>query len=73
MILLDAGERVVAAFTEPTSATAAEELGQLGVTVREHAMVTGIDSRGVTVKIGDKTERIAPRTVVWAAGSEPSA
>jgi NADH:ubiquinone reductase (H+-translocating) len=68
VILLDAGERVVAAFTEPTSAKAAKELGDLGVTVREHAMVTDIDSRGVTIKVGDKTERINARTVVWAAG-----
>ncbi len=68
VILLDAGERVVAAFTEPTSATAARELGELGVTVREHARVTEIDSRGVTVEAGEQTERIATRTVVWAAG-----
>jgi NADH:quinone reductase (non-electrogenic) len=68
VILLDAGERVVAAFSEPTSATAAKELGQLGVTVREHAMVTDIDSRGVTLTVGEETERIATRTVVWAAG-----
>ena len=68
VILLDAGERVVAAFSEQTSAKAAEQLSQLGVTVREHAMVTDIDARGVTVKLGDKTERIATRTVVWAAG-----
>ena len=68
VILLDAGERLVAAFSEPTSATAAKELGDLGVTVREHAMVTDIDARGVTVKSGDTTERIATRTVVWAAG-----
>ena len=68
VILLDAGERVVAAFSEPTSAKAAKELGELGVTVREHAMVTDIDARGVTVKIGEQTERIATRTVVWAAG-----
>jgi NADH dehydrogenase len=68
VILLDAGERVVAAFTEPTSATAAKELGDLGVTIRERALVTEIDSRGVTVKIGENTERIASRTVVWAAG-----
>ena len=68
VILLDAGERVVAAFSEPTSAKAAKELGDLGVTVREHARVTDIDARGVTVKTGDKTERIATRTVVWAAG-----
>ena len=68
VILLDAGERVVAAFSEPTSAKAAKELGDLGVTVREQARVTDIDARGVTVKTGDKTERIATRTVVWAAG-----
>ncbi|HJS94238.1 MAG TPA: NAD(P)/FAD-dependent oxidoreductase [Solirubrobacteraceae bacterium] len=68
VILLDAGERVVAAFTEPTSARAAKELSDLGVTVREHALVTDIDPTGVTAKIGDQTERIATRTVVWAAG-----
>jgi NADH dehydrogenase len=68
VILLDAGERVVAAFSEQTSAKVAKELGDLGVTLREHAMVTDIDARGVTVKTGDKTERIATRTVVWAAG-----
>lgn len=68
VILLDAGERLVAAFSERTSATAAKQLGQLGVTVREHAMVTDIDSRSVTVKVGENTERIATRTVVWAAG-----
>jgi NADH:ubiquinone reductase (H+-translocating) len=68
VILLDAGERVVAAFTPPTCAKAAQQLDELGVSVREHGMVTDIDARGVTVKIGEKTERIASRTVVWAAG-----
>jgi NADH dehydrogenase len=68
IILLDAGERVAAAFSEPASAKAAKELGELGVTVREHAMVTGIDSHGVTVKLRDNSEHIASRTVVWAAG-----
>jgi NADH:quinone reductase (non-electrogenic) len=68
VILLDAGERVVAAFTEATSAKAAQQLSDLGVTVREGALVTGIDPRGVTVKIGEETERIAARTVIWAAG-----
>lgn len=68
VILLDAGTRVVPAFSEPTSANAAKELAKLGVTVREGAMVTEIDARGVTVKVGSDTERIAARTVVWAAG-----
>ncbi|MBV9048715.1 MAG: NAD(P)/FAD-dependent oxidoreductase [Solirubrobacterales bacterium] len=68
VILLDAGERLVAGFSEQTSSKAAKEIAELGVLVREHAMVTDIDSRGVTVKIGEQTERIATRTVVWAAG-----
>ena len=68
VILLDAGARVVSAFTEPTSARATKELSELGVTVREHAMVTDVDARSVTVKIGDQSEQLATRTVVWAAG-----
>jgi NADH:ubiquinone reductase (H+-translocating) len=68
VILLDAGDRVVPAFSPPTSATAANELHAIGVIVRENARVTGIDSRGVTVALGDDTERIATRTVIWAAG-----
>jgi NADH:ubiquinone reductase (H+-translocating) len=68
IILLDAGERVVSAFSPRTSHTAARELGRLGVTIRQQAMVTAIDARGVTVSIGDRTERIAARTVIWAAG-----
>ncbi len=68
VILLDAGDRLVSAFSERTSATAAKELSALGTTIRERALVTGIDSRGVDVKVGDDTERIATRTVIWAAG-----
>ncbi len=73
IILLDAGERVVPAFTPQTSATAARELAALGVTVREHARVTGIDARGVDVQLPDQTERIATRTVIWAAGVRTAA
>jgi len=68
VILLEAGGRVAAAFRPPTSANVARQLAELGVTVREHATVTDIDEHGVTLAVGDKTERIATRTVVWAAG-----
>jgi NADH dehydrogenase len=68
VILLDAGQRVLASFTEQTSAVAAAQLARIGVTVREGATVTTIDSRGVTFRIGEQTERITTRTVVWAAG-----
>jgi hypothetical protein len=36
-------------------------------------MVTEIDPDGVTVKVGEQTERIATRTVVWAAGVHTAA
>jgi NADH dehydrogenase len=68
VILLEAGERVASGFSPPTSANVVKQLAELGVTVRVHAMVTDIDERGVTVTVGQKTERIATRTVVWAAG-----
>jgi NADH:ubiquinone reductase (H+-translocating) len=68
VILVDAGDRVVPAFSERLSAKTAEYLDSLGVVIREGAMATSIDPRGVEVKVGDATERIAARTVVWAAG-----
>ena len=68
VVLLDAGARVIAAFSEESSAKAAKALGQLGVVVRTDAMVTDIDFSGVTFAVGGKTERISARTVVWAAG-----
>ena len=68
MILVDAGDRVVPAFSEKLSAKTARGLAALGVTVREQPMATAIDDRGLTVKTGEGEERIARRTVIWAAG-----
>jgi NADH:quinone reductase (non-electrogenic) len=68
VILLDAGDRVVAAFSEKLSGKVSDSLGQLGVTVREGARATSIDSGGVTVEVGGASERIDARTVIWAAG-----
>jgi NADH:ubiquinone reductase (H+-translocating) len=66
--LVDAGARLVPAFDEKLSAKTAEFLASLGVVVRDGAMVTAIDSGGVEVKVGEETERIQGRTVIWAAG-----
>jgi NADH dehydrogenase len=68
VILVDAGERVVPAFSEKLSAKARQELDSLGVTVREGLLATAIDDGGLTVKKGEAEERIAARTVIWAAG-----
>jgi NADH:ubiquinone reductase (H+-translocating) len=71
IVLLDAGDRVVAAFSEKLSKKVADELADLGVTVREGARATSIDERGVTFEVGGESERIETRTVVWAAGVRP--
>jgi NADH:ubiquinone reductase (H+-translocating) len=68
VILLDAGERVTAAFSEKLSAKVASYLAELGVRVRQGARVTAIDAQGVSVQIDGAEERIDARTVVWAAG-----
>ncbi|HEV3322776.1 MAG TPA: NAD(P)/FAD-dependent oxidoreductase [Solirubrobacteraceae bacterium] len=90
VILLDAGERVVSAFSERLSRKTAKQLASLGVSVRERTRVTAIDERGVSVEVigapkrggtpggsehdhatdgeGATQERIATRTVIWAAG-----
>ena len=73
VILVDAGDRVVPAFSEKLSAKTARGLADLGVTVREHAMATAIDSGGLTIKTGEGAERIASRTVIWAAGVHAAA
>src|SRR3954467_4630988 len=68
VILLDAGDRVVAAFSEKLSTKTAGYLARLGVTVREGARATAIDPRGVTIEVAGASERIDARTVIWAAG-----
>lgn len=64
VVLVEAGPRVLAAFPEALSSRAALDLAQLGVEVRAGAPVTSIDADGVDAG----SERIAARTVFWAAG-----
>jgi NADH:ubiquinone reductase (H+-translocating) len=73
VIVLDAGDRLVSAFSEKLSARVTDDLAQLGVTVREGARATAIDERGVTYDAAGKSERIDSRTVIWAAGVRPVA
>jgi len=64
VLLLEAGPRVLSSFPESLSAKAQLQLAKLGVEVRTGSAVTSIDAESVT--LGD--ERIATRTVLWAAG-----
>jgi NADH:ubiquinone reductase (H+-translocating) len=64
VLLLEAGPRVLSSFPESLSEKARAQLQRLGVDVRTGTPVSSIDDTGVT--LGD--ERIAARTVLWAAG-----
>lgn len=64
ILLVEAGSRVLAAFDPALSAKAQRQLEHLGVQVCLGHAVTVVDGEGVT--LGE--ERIAARTVLWAAG-----
>jgi NADH dehydrogenase len=68
VILVEAGERVLATFPPELSATAQESLERLGVIVRTKTMVTVIAEDHVMFDAGGQEERLATRTVIWAAG-----
>jgi NADH dehydrogenase len=64
VVLVEAGPRVLPAFSEGLSAHAQQDLKELGVEVQTNAKVADIDAEGVL--IGDR--RVDARTVFWAAG-----
>jgi NADH dehydrogenase len=64
VVLVEAVDRVLPPYPPDLSRKAQAQLERLGVEVRTSTRVTGIDADGVA--LGD--ERLAARTVVWAAG-----
>ncbi len=64
VVLVEAGARVLQAYPESLSERARRQLERLGVTVWLGRQVTGIDADGV--QLGE--DRLAARTVIWAAG-----
>lgn len=64
VILLEAGPRILAAFSESQATRAVRDLEHLGVEVRTGSKVTKIDNEGVEVG----SELIPSATVLWAAG-----
>ncbi len=64
IVLVEAGPRILAAYSEESSARAAEGLRSRGVEVRAGASVTGLDADGVWLG----NERLGACTVLWAAG-----
>jgi NADH dehydrogenase len=65
ILLLEAGNRLLAGFPERLSAAAANTLWKKHVEVRHGALVTDYDGRAATLKSG---EVVPARTLIWAAG-----
>jgi NADH dehydrogenase len=68
VVLVEAGERLLPTFDPLLSGKAAEQLAELGVTVRTGTRVTNIDERGVW--LGD--ELLASSSILWTAGVRAS-
>jgi NADH dehydrogenase len=64
IVLIEAGPRLLPSFPPSLSERAASALARLGVEVRVGVPVTSCDEHGAV--LGD--ERIASRTLIWAAG-----
>ena len=64
VVLIEGGDRVLPGFPAELSERARQQLERLGVTVWLGRRVTDIDADGVQMA----AERIAARTVIWAAG-----
>ncbi|MGA8050564.1 MAG: FAD-dependent oxidoreductase, partial [Burkholderiales bacterium] len=64
VVLLEAGDRVLPSYPADLSAKAKLQLERLGVTVWLGRKVSGIDAEGVRMS----EERLAAKTVIWAAG-----
>ena len=68
VLLVEAGPRVLPAFSPTLSAYATRALGRLGAEVRCGTPVTACDDSGI--RIGE--EEVSARTVIWAAGVQAS-
>ncbi|MBS0660518.1 MAG: NAD(P)/FAD-dependent oxidoreductase [Verrucomicrobia bacterium] len=68
ILLVQSGPRILPTFHESLSTAAQERLRKLGVEVRLNCKVEEVDELGV--RIGD--ERVASKSVLWAAGVKPS-
>jgi NADH dehydrogenase len=68
VLLIETGDRVLAAFPPVLSRRAAQALASLGVTPMTGHSVTDLDADGVVVRSDGGEERIDAGTIIWAAG-----
>jgi NADH dehydrogenase len=72
ILLLEGTERILPPYPPELSAKAARSLERLGVTIQTGTIVTAVEPDAVTIRRGERTERIPARTVLWGAGVQAS-
>jgi NADH dehydrogenase len=72
IILLEGQDRVLPSYPNGLSVYVADALAELGVEVRTKAQLTSIQGDQVFIKTEVKTETLAAKTVIWAAGVQGS-
>ena len=73
ILLIDGSPRLLPPYPPDLAAKAERALIRLSVRTLSNRIVTEVDPQGVTVRRPDGiTERILARTVLWAAGVQPS-
>jgi len=72
ILLVESTDRVLPSYAPELSIRAATALERLGVKVRTGAAVTQVEPDGVVLRAGSLEERVAARTVLWAAGVQAS-
>jgi NADH:ubiquinone reductase (H+-translocating) len=72
VVLLEGMDRVLPPYPSDLSAAAKKSLEKLGVEVRISTLVTNIEGDIVTLKSGDREEKVQAFTVLWAAGIKAS-
>src|SRR5687767_10575892 len=68
VVLVESGDRVLPGYPARLSERARLQLERLGVTVWLGKLATGIDAEGVSLGKPGGSDRLAARTVIWAAG-----
>jgi NADH:ubiquinone reductase (H+-translocating) len=68
ILLVEGLGRILGTYPEKLAAKATARLLKLGVSVRTNAFVSDVQRDSVSIRLGDSTEQIATRTVLWAAG-----
>ncbi len=72
VLLVEGADRVLPPYAPVLSAKAERALERLGVTVWKGSLVNDIEPGFVTIRRGDRSERVPAHTILWAAGVQAS-